>query len=192
MKNNMNAFGVLATVISLLGCAHNSMADYASAIAKDGSFAADDALFSVNEKDYPVFALIGDTPKQDPEAGAYKGQPEWTTDILPSDRWKITRVVRGQYLAYSVTYEMRFCKRQLGSRSKTFANRCEGSGQKYANEYKYIYIRQDGGVYAWQFVNNKDRAPFEKTLFRVKQRGDWSGQPWFKCIERCDKLVNMK
>jgi len=192
MNIQMKLGAALLVIITLAGCAHSSMADYAAAIAKDGSFAADDAQFAVNSEDYPVFALISGVPKQDPEVGAYKGPLEWTTDILPSDRWEIMRSVSGRFLAYSDTYGKRYCKEQLSSRGKMFANKCDSGGQKYADFYVYLYLSGDGVAYGWQFVNNKTRSPFEKTLFRVRPKGDWSGQPWFKCVERCDKLVNMK
>jgi hypothetical protein len=191
MKINTSYFGVLIASIALIGCAHNSMADYASAIAKDGSFAAYDKEFAVNPQDYPAFALAGDSSRQDPEVGVYRGQSEWTTDILPSDRWEITRLVHGRFLAYSNTYGYRFCKRQLSS-GGGLLNKCNLEGRMDASEYMYIYIRVDGSVYGWQQVMNNKKALFEKTLFQVKSRGDWSGQPWFKCVERCDKLVNMK
>lgn len=174
---------------ALVGCV--SMADYQVALASDGSFAAFDKQFSVNPLDYPVFMLVSDHPRQDPEVGAYKGPLEWTTDILPSDRWEITRLVNGRYLAYSREYGVRYCKRQMTMR-KSLIPRCDTDGQKYADYYIYAYIRRDGSVYGWQYAHNRDRALFEKTWFKVSNKGDWSGQPWFKCVDRCGKLSNMK
>lgn len=183
---------VLLATITLAGC--TSMAEYDAAIAKDGSFAADDRQFAVDPLNYPVFVLNSNNPKQDPEVGAYKGPPEMTTDILPSDRWEITRLVHGKYLAYSVAYGVRYCKRQLSDRrSESFVNKCNTNGQKYADFYIYIYLQRSGAVEGWQFVNNPSRRLFEKTWFKARAKGDWSsGQPWFKCIARCDKISNMK
>ena len=62
----------------------------------------------------------------------------------------------------------------------------------YMDQFAYLYMRQDGSTDGWQFVNNNKRMPFEKTWFKVRSKGRWTGQPWFKCIERCEKLVNMK
>jgi hypothetical protein len=181
----------LLVIITLAGC--TSMAEYDASIAKDGSFAADDRQFAVNPLDYPVFALKSSDPKQHPEVGTYQGPTEMTTDILPSDRWEITRLVYGRYLAYSVAYGVRYCKAQLSDRKfQSLVDRCSADGQKYASFYIYFYIQSNGSLYGWQQVNNQDRAPFEKTWFKVRDKGDWSGQPWFKCIERCDKQVNMK
>jgi hypothetical protein len=190
-----NFIGLCATG-ALVGCV--SMADYNVAIANDGSFAAFDKQFAVNPLDYPVFALARDQPKQDPEVGLYKGPSEWTTDILPSDRWEITHMVHGQYLAYSETYGLRYCKRQLSGRRsffvKDFTNKCDdgGKGQQYVDSYKYLYVNHDGFILGWQYIRNNERAPFEKTWFKLSNKGDWSGQPWFKCVDRCDRLGNMK
>ncbi len=176
---------------ALAGC--TSMAEYDAVIAKDGSFAADDRQFAVDSLNYPVFALNSNEPKQDPEVGAYKGPLTMTTDILPSDRWVIKRIVHGRYLAYSDSYGVRYCKQQLSDRrSQSFINRCDTDGQKYADFFVYVYLKRDGTVDGWQYVNNPSRRLFEKTWFKVGSKGDWSaGQPWFKCVERCDKISNM-
>jgi len=173
-------------IVTSAGC--TSVAEYNVAIARDGSFAADDRQFAVDPIDYPVFELNSNNPKQDPEVGAYRGPPEMTTDILPNDRWEIIRLVYGKYIAHSATYDLRNCNEQLSG----WINKCELNGRLDAPFRKYIYIDRDGSVYGWQFVNNQKMAPFEKTWFKVRNKGDWSGQPWFKCIERCDKRVNMK
>jgi hypothetical protein len=176
----------LGAALALAGCV--SMADYNVAIANDGSFAAFDKQFAVNPLDYPVFALVGDKPKQDPEIAARNQPREWSDDILPSDRWEITRLVNGKYLAYSISYGYRFCKRQVHG----WIYDCDLNGRMDGDYYKYLYVNRDGVVQGWQYIRNNKMAPSAKTWFKVSDKGDWSGQPWFKCVDRCDKLVNMK
>lgn len=197
----MNTFVKTLTTLCgawiLTGCV--SMADYQVALANDGSFAAYDKQFVVDPMDYPVYALNGSESKQHPEVGPYKGSREWTTDILPSDRWEITRLVHGRYLAYSEAYGERYCKQQLSARKgiilkSDVTSKCDDpdKARNYVDSYFYLYMRGDGVVYGWQQVRNNKRAPFEKTWFEVSNKGDWSVQPWFKCVDRCDKLGNMK
>ncbi|MBM7123793.1 hypothetical protein ACFFJT_20815 [Dyella flava] len=191
----MNRIGTLClAVLSLPGCV--SLADYQVAMANDGSFAAYDRQFIVDPMSYPVFALAGNGPIKNPDfkEGGSQWKGDESPDILPTDRWEITRVVNGNYLAYSFEYDERFCRRQLLMDRKWLAKTCNKNHEMntHVNEYAYLYIRRDGVVYGWQYINNNKRMPFEKTWFNVMNKGDWSGQPWFKCVERCDKLVNMK
>lgn len=187
MNSRIKIVAAFFLVIAFSGC--TSMAEYNAAIAQDGSFAADDRNFAVDPLNYPVFALNGTDPKHDPEIGTYKGPPEMTADILPSDRWDVIRLVKGNYIAHSPAYDLRNCNEQRNG----WINKCELNGRLDASTRQYIYIRADGSVYGWQIVNNQKMAPLEKTWFKVSDKGDWAtGQPWFECVERCDKISNMK
>ncbi|MFK2902211.1 hypothetical protein ISP15_17930 [Dyella jejuensis] len=178
----------------LCGCV--SMADYKVAMDNDGSFAAYDNQFAVDSMNYPVFALASNVRKRNPRPPNVG--PKWaddeSTDFFPSDHWEIAKVVGDRYLAYSFQYNERYCRQQLAMNRKWMYKTCDESHEmnKYVDQYAYLYIRRDGSAYGWQYVNNNKKMPFEKTFFKVGFDGDWKGQPWFKCIKRCDKLMNMK
>lgn len=76
-----------------------------------------------------------------------------------------------------------------------------GSSKRCADKYPgassniYMYINRDGEAYGFKFLRNPKRwlFPSDKvSWFRVRNYGNWSGQPWFECVDRCEKLDNMK
>jgi len=181
----------------LLGCA--SSTEYGSIIARDGSFSAYDEQFRVDPNDYPVYGLVDGLNRAAPSYGVNQSSGYIgiaNPDFLSSDRWLVTHRLGSQYLMYSETYDHRFCVLRASPPLPPFKRNADHScTENQGNLEKiYLYVRPDGSAYGWQFLRNPHLALFSerKSWFRTESAGDWSGQPWFKCVERCDKLVNMK
>ena len=158
------------------------------------SFSLNDKYLRVDPLDYPVFAM-----KEDRKApvnlnslamrqGRYR-HPE----ILTQYRWKITHAYNGRYLAYSKEYDYEYCKARI-ILNKGSPSICRNNKVGSYNNI-YVYLKRNGEAYGFQFLKNPKRWLFPSgkvSFFDVRDYGDWSGQPWFECVERCDKLVNMK
>src|SRR5699024_4336970 len=158
------------------------------------SFSLHDKHLRVDPLDYPVFAI-----KEDRKApvnlnslamrqGRYR-HPEFLTQY----RWQITHAFNDRYLAYSKEYDYEFCKAHM-TLNRNSPDICEANKAGVSNNI-YVYLKKNGEAYGYQFLRNPKRwlFPSDKvSFFDVKDYGDWSGQPWFECVERCDKLVNMQ
>lgn len=158
--------------------------------------------------EYPVFALKAD--RVGPRSGVnsvsgFKGSEK--PDILRTYRWQVTHVFDGKYLIYSEEYDQQSClineSVRLGRSAEFVQKMCDPhleqsmfSLQGKGADYRYnIYLKPDGTAYGWQYLKNPKRLMLESdkvSWFRVDDSGDWSGQPWFECVERCDKLANMQ
>ncbi|WP_150123475.1 hypothetical protein [Halotalea alkalilenta] len=181
-------------VASLLGgCA--SYENYISAGTED-NFVADDNIFRVDPEDYPVFAV-----KQDRAAPLANVIPPisdgWEMPPFKKEyRWEVTHVVKGRYLIGSNGYDYVDCMQYAVTPSKNISIRdCDFSSPKARGRsyFSRIYINPNGQAYGWEFLKNQRRWFFREKLtgFKLDNTGDWSGQPWFECVERCEKLANM-
>lgn len=179
----------LFLAVLLSGC--SSITDYNTAVI--GGFSAKDDIFRVNSDDYPVFAS-----KRDREAPKANVIPALEQDgsekpiIYKKYRWYVTHNVNGRYLIGSPEYDKAECRHDLEEHPSLDRELCgpEGEGPDHLPR---IYLNKDGSVYAWEFVKDQENWhwPHKETWFRMDNTGDWSGQPWFECIARCDKLDNM-
>ena len=175
--------------------------------ADGGDFVMNDKDLKVNPLNYPVFSVktsrVAPRANVNPTIG-FKGGRE--PDLLSDYRWQVSHAFAGKYLIYSEEYDRQSCLADAevrGDRSEAHVQeicntQLEGSFNSQRGlgaEYRaHIYLKLDGTAYGWQFLHSKKRNPyfFQETLFRIEDSGDWSGQPWFECVERCDKLVNMQ
>lgn len=198
-------FALLAVLCA--GCVPQSA--YLAHQAGGDNFYVNDKYLMVEPLDYPVFAMkqdhAGPRSNVNPESGFVGG---FKPDLLSRYRWQVTHAFDGKFLIYSVEYDQqsclvnasvrygrsedliqRICNPQL---SPTFFSGLQGAGA----DYRYhIYLKPDGTAYGWQYLKNPKRLMLESdkvSWFRVDATGDWSGQPWFECVARCDKLVNMQ
>lgn len=191
IKNTLKISGFLSLLV-MQGCVPEA-AYYAHEAGGD-SFALNDKYLRVDPLDYPVFAMREDREAPvDMDSNAMKAGRYRHPDLLKKYKWEITHSFNDRYLAYSKEYDYQYCSAHM------VLNR--GSPKRCADNYSgayynvYFYIRGSGEAYGFQFLRNPKRwlFPSDKvSFFDVKDYGDWSGQPWFECVERCDKLVNMQ
>ncbi len=162
----------------------------------EDNFVADDNIFRADPDDYPVFAV-----KQDMDAPLGNVIPPLSDGMerpaLKRDyRWEVTHVVKGRYLIGSQEYDAERCMIEFYADSKRIRRGdCDSLNPK-AKGGSYvlrIYINPDNHAYGWEALKNQRRWFFREKLtrFKLDNTGDWSGQPWFECIERCEKLANM-
>lgn len=191
IKNTLKISGVLSVLV-MQGCL--SEAAYYAHEAGGESFSLNDKYLRVDPLNYPIFAM-----KEDREApvnlnslamrqGRYRHP-----DLLEKYKWEITHTFNSHYLAYSKSYDYQYCSAHM-ILNRSSPNICEDS-KAGASKNIYVYLKKNGEAYGFQFLRNAKRwlFPSDKvSFFDVKDYGDWSGQPWFECVERCDKLVNMK
>lgn len=191
IKNTLKISGVLSVLV-MQGCV--SEAAYYAHEAGGESFSLNDKYLRVDPLNYPIFAM-----KEDREApvnlnslamrqGRYRHP-----DLLEKYKWEITHTFNSHYLAYSKSYDYQYCSAHM-ILNRSSPNICEDSKAGASNNI-YVYLKKNGEAYGFQFLRNAKRwlFPSDKvSFFDVKDYGDWSGQPWFECVERCDKLVNMK
>ena len=181
-------------VASLLGgCA--SYENYMS-VGTEDNFVADDNIFRVDPNDYPVFVV-----KQDRAAPLANVIPPisdgWKMPPFKKEyRWEVTHVVKGRYLIGSQDYDVVRCMIESDAAPKRIRSRdCDPSNPKAkGGEYFIrIYINPNGYAYGWESIKNQRRwfGNGKVTGFRLDNTGEWSGQPWFECVERCEKLANM-
>lgn len=197
----------------LLGGCVPEAAYYAHEAGGD-SFSMNDKYLRVNPLDYPVFAM---RQERDGPINPNSHRGKWGEKkplLLTSYRWEVTHAFNGKYLVYSKEYDYEYCFYSVSRSGISFAARnaawpdqvptpekgikqaeklCgeKGNGESF-NIYVYVY--SSGEAYGWQFLRNPKRWLFTSdkvSWFRVVDDGDWSGQPWFECVERCEKLVNM-
>lgn len=184
-------------LLALTGCVPQS-AYHAYEVGGD-SFALHDSYLRVDPLEYPVFSAIknikGPTPKSIEERGGHY------PDVLKEYKWEVSHAFNGKYLIYSEEYSLRFCL--FIERKTNYASEiCESQESSFWGGPKgkgprsniHIYMHADGSAYGFQFIRNPRRWMLKSdkiSFFRVADEGDWSGQPWFECVERCDKLVNM-
>lgn len=163
--------------------------------AGDGSFVMHDKHLRVDPLEYPVFAMREDrsAPVDLEFSAAMKAGRYRHPAFLKEYKWQVTHAFNGRYLAYSKEYDYQYCVAHtlLNRGSKKLC----ADNQPGASSHIYLYINREGEAYGFQFLKNQKRALFASdkvSWFRIRDYGDWSGQPWFECVERCDKLVNMK
>lgn len=174
-----------------------------------------DKYLRVDPLEYPVFAVRQErAAPMDPNSSMAKSG-EKRPSLKPSYRWEITHAFDGKYLAYSKEYDFDYCFYSKVRTDFSLAQRIAAlPGLPVASDKQiekgnrlcgpkanghtynfYIYLRPNGEAYGWQPLRNPKRSLFEwqkGSSFRVIDDGDWSGQPWFECVERCDKLANME
>lgn len=199
-------------LLALAGCVPG--AAYHAYEAGGDSFSLNDKYLRVDPLDYPVFAMRqGRDAPENPDSSMTK-MGEKRPLLKTSDRWEITHAFNGKYLAYSKAYDVEYCVFKVSRSGINFGQRVAASpdlpptpkkNMKIAEDLCgpkgngdssniYIYLRSSGEAYGWQFLRNPKRWLFASdkvSWFRVVDYGDWSGQPWFECVERCEKLVNM-
>lgn len=185
---------VLAATV-LAGCVPAaSYRAYQEQIDGRESFAINDTLLRVDPAGYPLFAIkeAREAPRSNINiATGYDGSenPTLRGDYL----WRVTHAFNGRFLIHSTEYEKMSCLGRLGGRNKRPEN-CEiGAKGHFSNIY--VYLRPTGDAYGWQYLRNQDWYVLRSdkvSYFRIDASGDWSGQPWFECVARCDKLESMK
>lgn len=158
------------------------------------SFALNDKYLRVNSLDYPIFAIKEDrSAPVNPSSRAMRSGWYRHPDLLKEYKWEITHAFNGRYLAYSKEYDYQYCSAHM-ILDKNSPKRCADNypGTSYNI---YIYMVSSGEAYGFQFLRNPKRWLFSSdkvSFFDIKDYGDWSDQPWFECVDRCDKIVNMK
>ncbi|WP_148266840.1 hypothetical protein [Chromohalobacter israelensis] len=176
---------------TLNGCP--TMADYGAATSGNNSdFVAPHEQFQVDSMDYPVFAVIQDhiAPRSNVNYPQNNGRE--MPALKENYRWQVTHKVHGEYLIGSESFDQTSCSWTKDGRDHP--EHCEpgGIGAEYLDR---IYVYPDGSAYAYGYLKNTPRWPHwfgkDETWFRHDDTGDWSGQPWFECVARCDKLKNM-
>ena len=198
---------LILILLMLSGCALEGDPVKHSPQADGGDFVMNDEYLKVDPLKYPVFALkasrIAPRSHVNPAAGFIGGE---SPDLLSAYRWQVSHAFAGKYLIFSEEYDRQHCMANAAVRRerteeviqeicnvelKESFNSQRGLGAEYR---VHIYIKSDGTAYGWQFLHSKKRNPyfFQETLFRIEDSGDWSGQPWFECVARCEKLVNMQ
>lgn len=191
IKNTLKISGFLS-VLLMQGCVPQT-AYYAHEIGGN-SFSLNDKYLRVDPLGYPVFAVKEDRKSPvDMDSSAMKAGRYRHPDFLKKYKWEITHAFNGRYLSYSKDYDYEYCSAHMVlNRSSPDICKTNKAG---ASSNIYIYLNGNGEAYGYQFLRNPKRwlFPSDKvSWFRIINYGDWSGQPWFECIERCDKLVNMK
>ncbi|MCO7246033.1 hypothetical protein [Halomonas sp. Mc5H-6] len=180
----------MMTILS--GCP--TMADYGAATSGDRrDFVAPHEQFQVNPMDYPVFAVKQDREAPRSNVNYPRNDGRKMPPLKKSYRWRVTHKVHGEYLVGSEKFDQAWCRQTKDGRDHP--EHCEpgGIGAEYLER---IYILPDGSAYAYGYLKNTPRWPHwfgkDETWFRHDDTGDWSGQPWFECVARCDKLKNMR
>lgn len=188
------------------GCVPGSA--YYAAESGIKSFSANDKYLMVNSLDYPIFAVKED--REGPRSGVnpvsgFKGTEK--PGLLAVYKWQVTHAFNGKYLIYSEDFDRQSCLINASVRFRRSEEQVQEmcdlhlpesffSLQGKGADYRYhIYLKPDGTAYGWQYLKNPKRLILESdkvSWFRVDDSGDWSGQPWFECVERCDKLKNMQ
>ncbi|WP_150123473.1 hypothetical protein [Halotalea alkalilenta] len=168
---------------------------YISAGTED-NFAADDNIFRVDPNDYPVFAVNRDMEAPLANVIPPLGNGVEMMPLKKAYRWEVMHVVKGRYLIGSRDYDVVRCMIESNAAPKRIRSKdCDPFNPK-AKGGRYfvrIYLNPNGHAYGWEFLKNQIRwfGGEKVTGFRLDNTGDWSGQPWFECIERCEKLANM-
>mgnify|MGYP001327158261 CR=1 FL=1 len=174
------------------GCVPESA--YHAHEAGGDSFAMNDKYLRIESLDYPVFSMREDREapinlnSRAMKAGRYRHPA-----LLKKYKWEITHAFNGRYLAYSKGYDYQYCSARM-LLDKNSPKRC-ADNYPGASYNIYLYINGGGEAYGFQFLRNPKRwlFPSDKvSFFYVQNYGDWSGQPWFECVDRCEKLDNMK
>ena len=181
---------IMMTILS--GCP--TMADYGAATSGDRrDFVAPHEQFQVNPMDYPVFAVKQDREAPRSNVNYPRNDGRKMPPLKKSYRWRVTHKVHGEYLVGSEKFDQAWCRQTKDGQDHP--EHCEpgGIGAEYLER---IYIHPDGSAYAYGYLKNTPRWPHwfgkDETWFRHDDTGDWSGQPWFECVARCDKLKNMR
>lgn len=184
-------------LLAMAGCVPQSA--YHAYETGGDSFALHDSYLRVDPLEYPVFSTIknikGPTSRFKQERGRYH------PDILKEYKWEVSHAFNGKYLIYSEEYNVEYCL-FVEKRTKIASEICEIGESSFWGGYKgegarynaHVYMHADGSAYGFQFLRNPRRWILKSdkvSFFRVADEGDWSGQPWFECVERCEKLVNM-
>ena len=192
IKNILQSSAFISVLLAQ-GCVSESA--YYAYEAGAESFVMHDKHLRVDPLDYPVFAMQEDRPapvdlesSAAMQAGRYRHPA-----LLKKYKWQITHAFNGHYLAYSKEYDYQYCVAHK-TLNKSPHERC-ADNYPGASSHIYLYINRDGEAYGFQFLKNQKRALFASdkvSWFRIRDYGDWSGQPWFECVERCEKLGNMK
>ncbi|MFC3607940.1 hypothetical protein [Stutzerimonas tarimensis] len=182
--------------LAMAGCVPQSA--YHAYEAGGDSFAMNDKYLRVDPLDYPVFSSVRNIKGPTP---GYMEDRGWRyPEISREYKWVVSHAFDGKYLVYSKEYDYEYCL-FAEEWAKLPEEICKieepsllGPQGKGARSNIYVYMREDGSAYGFQFLRNPKRWVLKSdkvSFFRVSDRGDWSGQPWFKCVERCEKLVNM-
>ncbi|SPJ35120.1 hypothetical protein [Kushneria phyllosphaerae] len=184
-------FGV-TLMATLSGCP--TMADYGAATSGDGrDFVAPHEQFQVDSMEYPVFAIIDDREAPRAAVNFPRNNGVEMPPLKQSYRWQVTHKVHGEYLIGSEKFDQAWCRQTKDGRDHPEHCEPEGIGAEYLER---IYIHPDGSAYAYGYLKNTPRWPHwfgkNETWFRHDDTGDWSGQPWFECVARCDKLKSMR
>ncbi|GHC27805.1 hypothetical protein [Aidingimonas halophila] len=188
-------FMLLVLTTSLSGCVpHAEYRAYQDQLDGHDVFLVNDNRVRVESSKYPVFSIreVREAPRSnvnDDWEGAYN------PPILMDYKWVVTHSFNGRFLIHSIEYDSDYCKERLGmSGSRHSRPKNCAIGKKGAPNKIYVYVRPNGEAYGWQYMRNQDWYVLRSdkiSRFRIDDSGDWSGQPWFECVARCDKLERM-
>lgn len=106
--------------------------------------------------------------------------------------WLVTHAFNGRFLIFSEDYDRDNCLFTAGDNERCIGY-CQEGGRGHVSR-RHVYIRPSGEVYGWQYITNPrwhGLRSGEISHFRIDDTGDWSDQPWFECVARCDKLERM-
>ncbi|WP_148252155.1 hypothetical protein [Aidingimonas lacisalsi] len=174
----------LVAITMLASCM--SFSAYQEVEIGNGTFSARPEIFQVDSQGYPVF-ILKEGYRQGPVTSIGTKMP----NIYKEDYWQVTYRLGNRFLVHSSSYSKRNrvmeCELYYGREGES----CKKSSEP--SEYTpHIYIRSTGHAYGWQHIRYS-RNPFgKKSWFRIDDVGNWSGQPWFECVTRCDKLERMQ
>lgn len=191
IKNILQSSAFIS-VLLVQGCVSESA--YYAYEAGDESFVMHDKHLRVDPLDYPVFSMREDRAAPiNLDSWAQKNGQYRHPVFLKKYEWQITHAFNGRYLGYSKEYDYQYCVAHK-ILNKSPPERC-ADNYPGASSHIYLYINREGEAYGFQFLKNQKRALFASdkvSWFRIRDYGDWSGQPWFECVDRCEKLGNMK
>ncbi len=185
----------MAIACLIAGCMpHAAYRAYQERKEGNEAFAINDNYLRVDPERYPVFSVAEnrEAPRSsvNPDTG-YEGSRN--PDFSVEHNWEVTHAFSGRFLIHSEGYESDSCWLRSGDDRRRQENcREEGKGHSFNI---YVYVRPTGEAYGWQYMANQERRFLDSdkvSLFRIDDSGDWSGQPWFECVDRCDKLERMK
>ncbi|MCE8021839.1 hypothetical protein HOP51_17210 [Halomonas sp. MCCC 1A11036] len=193
--NKLPACLMIINISVLSGCVpHAAYRAHQDHIEGREVFVMNDNYLRVPSESYPIFSVVED--REAPRSIVSNG---WEGLFMPAMnsyyRWEVSHAFNGRFLLYSEEYDGVHCIERLGRNTRhSRKENCE-IGAKGAPNKIYVYARPSGEAYGWQYLRNQDWYVLQSdkiSRFRIDDSGDWSGQPWFECVARCDKLERMK
>ncbi|MDR5906961.1 hypothetical protein [Franzmannia qiaohouensis] len=181
----------LSVAMGLAACVPFSV--YQVAQFGQGTFSARPDRFLVDPENYPKFKLVGES-REGPVMGGYNSLGHSSPALEEDDAWFVRYRIGNRFLMDSVDFSERHkqmrCDTYIGRTSQRTIDRCR---QRDEGDFLLMmYVKSSGEAYGWQHIKNYERSVDKTSFFHIDDTGDWSGQPWFECVARCDKLERMQ